>query len=72
MPQSLLDQLQTVFETQQPVQLWLQEDADTSLDAATFRGLVIAVDDTAVEVFNEADETYRVYDRDIKRVTRLT
>lgn len=72
MPQSLFDQLQTVFETQQPVQLWLQEDADTSLDAATFRGLVIAVDDTAVEVFNEADETYRVYDRDIKRVTRLT
>lgn len=65
-------QLQTAYDRHQRVQLWVTELADTPLDPATFRGHVTAVDDTAIEVLNEADETYRVYDRDIIRVTTLT
>ncbi|ANZ63640.1 hypothetical protein AYR62_05730 [Secundilactobacillus paracollinoides] len=68
---AIIAQLKTAYQAHQAVQLWLRVDPDTPLDSAAFRGRLLAVDDVTVEVLNEADEVYRVYHRDIERVTTL-
>lgn len=68
---AIIAQLKTAYQAHQSVQLWLRVDPDAPLDSAAFRGRLLAVDDVTVEVLNEADEVYRVYHRDIERVTTL-